>query len=184
MSTGIAALILANVLSLSCRAFLAVPEPMMQADLGATAVELADASGWRLLAFSAMQLPIGAGLDKIGPCTTAGVMKLVGALDAALFTMATAAWQTSLATALIGVGCAPVLMANYFIFSRSLAQAVFGVLAIGAAQLWVGLAMVAGNFAHGALDSRVGIRRWVILGGNGLTFLCLPGPRPLPMRRR
>jgi MFS family permease len=283
MRVGLAALILAYVLSQFYRAFLAVLTPVLKADLGATAADLANASGWWFLAFAAMQLPIGASLDRIGPRLTAGSLLLVGSGGAALFALATAPWQLSLAMALIGIGCSPVLMASYFIFARSYAPAVFGMLAgmtigigslgnvaaslplsaaveafgwratvwglagvtglvaaailtlvrdppvlrheakgslldllrmpaiwpilammtvcymplaglrglwlgpyfgdvhgfdalaIGQVGLWVGLAMVVGNFAYGPLDRWVGSRKWVIFGGNLLTVLCLLG---------
>jgi MFS family permease len=283
MRTGLAALILAYVLSQFYRAFLAVLAPVLKAELGATATDLANASGWWFLAFAAMQLPIGASLDRIGPRLTAGSLMLVGSGGAALFALATAPWQLSLAMALIGIGCSPVLMASYFIFARSYAPAVFGMLAgmtigigslgnvaaslplsaaveafgwratvwglagvtglvaaailtlvrdppvlrheakgslmdllrmpaiwpilammtvcymplaglrglwlgpyfgdvhgfdalaIGQVGLWVGLAMVAGNFAYGPLDRWLGTRKWVIFGGNALTVLCLVG---------
>lgn len=283
MRVGIASLICAYVLSQFYRAFLAVLTPALEADLGATAADLANASGWWFLAFAAMQLPIGEGLDRIGPRRTAGGLMLAGAVGAALFAAATAVWQIKLAMALIGVGCAPVLMASFFIFARSFPPAAFGTLAgvtigigamgnvaaslplsalveafgwrtsmaglagftglvalailalvrdpdrlggkdrgslldllripalwpilammavcytpiaglrglwvgpyfsdvhgfdaleIGQVGLWIGLAMVAGNFAYGPFDALVGSRKWVIVTGNGLTVLCLAG---------
>ena len=283
MRVGIAALVCGYLLSQFYRAFLAVLSPVLQEDLGATAADLASASGWWFLAFAAMQLPIGEGLDRIGPRRTAGGLMLVGAAGAALFAVATAVWQIKLAMALIGVGCAPVLMACYYIFARSYAPALFGTLAgvtigvgslgnvaaslplsaavevfgwrgavwglagftgvvalgilalvrdppslvreekgslldllkipaiwpilammavcytpvaglrglwvgpyfsdvhgfdageIGRISLWMGLAMVAGNFAYGPLDRWVGSRKWVIFTGNALTVLCVLG---------
>ena len=283
MRIGIAALILAYVLSQFYRAFLAVLSPVLKADLGVSAADLASASGWWFLAFAAMQLPIGAGLDRIGPRLTAGVLLAVGAFGALLFAQATGAGQIKVAMALIGVGCAPVLMASYFIFARQFSPAVFGSLAgitigvgslgnvasslplsaaveafgwretvlglaaitgvvalailvlvrdpkrletardgslldllripaiwpilammvvcytpiagirgfwvgpyftdvqgadqagIGEVSLWIGLAMVAGNFAYGPMDRWLGTRKWVIFGGNAVTLACLFG---------
>lgn len=129
MRIGIAALILAYVLSQFYRAFLAVLSPVLKADLGVSAADLASASGWWFLAFAAMQIPIGAALDRVGPRLTAGVLLAVGAGGALLFAQATGALQIKIAMALIGVGCAPVLMAGYFIFARSYAPAAFGTLA-------------------------------------------------------
>ena len=129
MRAGIAALLLAYVLSQFYRAFLAVMAPVLTADLGVTAAELASASGWWFLAFAAMQIPIGAWLDKVGPRLTSGLLLVLGAAGAVLFSQATGALQIKLAMALIGVGCAPVLMASYFIFARSYSPAVFGTLA-------------------------------------------------------
>ncbi|MGB3556248.1 MAG: MFS transporter, partial [Jannaschia sp.] len=48
---------------------------------------------------------------------------------AALFAMAQSGWQVSLAMGLIGAGCAPVLMASYYIFARTFRPAVFATLA-------------------------------------------------------
>ena len=79
MRIGIAALILAYVLSQFYRAFLAVMTPVLKADLGLSAADLASASGWWFLAFAAMQIPIGSALDRIGPRLTAGVLLAVGA---------------------------------------------------------------------------------------------------------
>ncbi|MFN5995881.1 MAG: MFS transporter [Paracoccaceae bacterium] len=283
MRIGIAALLLAYVLSQFYRAFLAVLTPVLKADLGVSAADLASASGWWFLAFAAMQIPIGEGLDRVGPRLTSGVLMAVGAGGAVLFSQATGAFQIKLAMALIGIGCSPVLMASYFIFARSFSPAIFGTLAgvtigvgalgnvasslplsaaveafgwrptvlglaaitgavalailalvrdpprlatardgslldllripaiwpilammavcytpiaglrglwvgpyyadvhgadpleIGQVGLWIGLAMVAGNFAYGPLDRWLGTRKWVIFGGNALTLVCLFG---------
>ena len=283
MRVGLAALVCGYLLSQFYRAFLAVLSPVLQTELGATAADLANASGWWFLAFAAVQLPIGVALDRHGPRRTAGGLMLVGAAGAALFAQASAPWQLNVAMALIGVGCAPVLMACYYIFARSYSPALFGTLAgvtigvgslgnvaaslplsaavevlgwrgavwglagftavvalailalvrdppslgreergslmdllrmpaiwpilammtvcympvaglrglwvgpyfadvhgygagqIGQISLWMGLAMVAGNFAYGPLDRWVGSRKWVIFTGNALTVLCLLG---------
>jgi predicted MFS family arabinose efflux permease len=283
LKAGIAALLLAYVFSQFYRAFLAVLTPVLKADLGVTAADLASASGWWFLAFAAMQVPIGSSLDRIGPRLTSGALMAVGAAGALLFSQATGAFQIKLAMALIGVGCAPVLMASYFIFARQFSPAVFGTLAgitigvgslgnvasslplsaaveafgwretvlglavitgavalailvlvrdperlttardgslldllripaiwpilammvvcytpiaglrglwvgpyfadvhgadpleIGRVGLWIGLAMVAGNFAYGPLDRWLGTRKWVIFGGNAITLVCLLG---------
>ena len=283
MRIGIAALVLAYVLSQFYRAFLAVMSPVLTDDLGVTAAELASASGWWFLTFAAMQIPIGAWLDKAGPRLTSGLLLAVGACGAVLFSQATGALQIKLAMALIGIGCAPVLMASYFIFARQFSPAVFGTLAaltlgvgtlgnvasslplswavtafgwretvlgiaaltgavalailllvrdperlegaqagslldllkmpvlwpilvmmmvcyapiaglrglwigpyfadvhgatqsgIGEISLWVGLAMVAGNFAYGPLDRWLGRRKVLVIVGNALTLACLFG---------
>ena len=93
MRIGIAALILAYVLSQFYRAFLAVLSPVLKADLGVSAADLASASGWWFLAFAAIQVPIGLSLDRIGPRLTAGVLMAVGACGALLFAQATGAGQ-------------------------------------------------------------------------------------------
>ncbi|MFC3088173.1 MFS transporter [Tabrizicola soli] len=281
MRIGIAALVLAYVLSQFYRAFLAVMTPVLTKELGVSAADLASASGWWFLAFAAMQVPIGAWLDRVGPRLTTGLLLALGAGGAVLFSQATGALQIKLAMALIGAGCAPVLMAGYFIFARSFSPTVFGTLAalmlgvgtlgnvasalplswtvaafgwretmlglavitgavalailalvrdperleagrrgsliellrmpalwpilammvvcyapiaglrglwigpyfadvhgadqleIGRISLWVGLAMVAGNFAYGPLDRIFSRRKWLVIAGNAAAVACL-----------
>ncbi|MEH7828603.1 MFS transporter [Gemmobacter denitrificans] len=129
MKTGIACLFAGYVLSQFYRAFLAVLSPVLASDLGTTAEDLADASGLWFIVFAAMQVPVGAALDRIGPRRTAAALLLVGAVGAAVFATATAPLQIKIAMALIGVGCSPVLMSGYYIFARSYSPAVFGTLA-------------------------------------------------------
>lgn len=129
MRLGLAALILAYVLSQFYRAFLAVLTPVLAADLGATPESLASASGLWFLAFALMQIPVGEALDRFGPRRTASVLLAVGGVGAGLFAAATGPGMINIAMILIGMGCAPVLMASYYIFARSFSPAVFGTLA-------------------------------------------------------
>lgn len=281
MIPGIAALFLGYVFSQFYRAFLAVLTPVLTEELGVSAADLASASGWWFLAFAAMQIPIGSSLDRIGPRLTTGALMAVGAFGALVFATAQGAFAIKLAMALIGIGCAPVLMSSYFIFARSFPPSVFGTLAgviigvgslgnvassvplavaveafgwrptvfglaaitgavallilalvrdpprldgrgkgsllsllkmpaiwpilimmavcympiaglrglwvgpyfsdvhgasqveIGKVGLWIGLAMVAGNFAYGPADRWFGTRKWVVFSGNALTLVAL-----------
>lgn len=129
MRIGIACLTLAYTLSQFYRAFLAVLSPALIADLGVTADDLATASGAWFLAFAAMQIPIGAALDRVGPRWTAAVLHGVGGVGVGMFALATGPLQIQVAMALIGVGCAPVLMASYVIFARIYPAAIFATLA-------------------------------------------------------
>lgn len=130
MAAGIVSLVLAYVLSQFYRAFLAVMSPVLIADLGVSAGDLADASGVWFLAFAVMQIPVGVALDRVGPRLTAAVLFGIGAAGGAgLFAVAGTALEVKLAMALIGIGCSPVLMANYYIFARAFSPAVFGTLA-------------------------------------------------------
>jgi predicted MFS family arabinose efflux permease len=129
MKAGIASLVAAYVLSQFYRAFLAVMTPVLAADIGTTAEDLASASGLWFLAFALMQLPVGSALDRVGPrLTTAGLLA-VGAVGAGVFAMAQGPGAINLAMVLIGIGCSPVLMASYYIFARTFSPAVFGTLA-------------------------------------------------------
>ena len=154
---GLAALVLAYVLSQFFRAFLAVLAPDLGADLGITAAELSRASGIWFLVFAAMQVPIGAALDRIGPrLTSAVLLALGGAGGAALFAVADARWQIDLAMGLIGAGCAPVLMASYYIFARTYSPAVFATLA-GAL---IGVGSLGNLGASVPLEAAVGAFGW------------------------
>lgn len=141
MNAGIVSLVLAYVLSQFYRAFLAVMAPDLGVDIGATPADLASASGMWFLVFAVMQIPVGELLDRVGPRLTMGVMfALGGAGGAAVFAVASVPWHVSLAMAMIGFGCAPVLMASYYIFARSYAPAVFATLA--------GVTLGIGNFGN------------------------------------
>ena len=130
MIAGIVALVAAYVLSQFYRAFLAVLAPVLEAEIGAGAEDLAAASGVWFLVFALAQVPVGAALDRVGPRLTAAVLLGIGgAGGAAVFAMAQGPGAVTVAMALIGAGCAPVLMAAYYIFARTYSAAVFGTLA-------------------------------------------------------
>ena len=130
MRVGLAALVLGYVLSQFYRAFLAVLAPVLAKDIGANPGDLANASGLWFLVFALMQIPIGFALDKIGPRRTAsGLLAVGGAGGALLFATAQTSGTISLAMALIGAGCAPILMSSFYIFARTYSAAVFGTLA-------------------------------------------------------
>lgn len=130
MRIGIACLVGAYVLSQFYRAFLAVLTPDLGRDLGATAGDLALASGLWFLAFAAMQIPVGAALDRLGPRRTAAVLLASGGGGGALlFALAQSPGQVMIAMALIGAGCSPVLMAAYVIYARVFPPRVFATLA-------------------------------------------------------
>ncbi|MBT4567071.1 MAG: MFS transporter [Marinovum sp.] len=157
MYIGIALLCLSYIFSQFFRSFLAVLSSQLSLDIGATADQLALASGLWFLSFSAMQIPIGWSLDKFGPRLTAGLLFMVGGGGgAALFAAAQAVWHVHLAMLLLGVGCAPVLMGAYFIFARLYPAKVFATLA----AVMVGVGSV-GNLAGSApLVSAVQVLGW------------------------
>lgn len=127
---GIAALALAYVLSQLYRTFLAVLTPVLATDLGASKSDLALASGAWFAVFAAMQFAVGIALDKFGPRRTAAwLLAIGGGGGAALFAFATTPFMLVVGMGLIGAGCAPVLMASFFIFARSYSPARFAALA-------------------------------------------------------
>jgi MFS family permease len=117
---GIAALGVAYVLSQFYRSFLAVLTPALSMELGATKAELSLASGAWFAAFALLQFVVGVCLDKYGPKRTVAVMLAAcGGGGALVFALATAPWMIVVAMALLGAGCAPVLMASVFIFAHA-----------------------------------------------------------------
>ena len=130
MKLGIFTLVLAYMLSQFYRAFLAVLTPALKTDIGALPDDLSLASGMWFLAFAMMQLPVGWALDKIGPKRTASILLAFGGAGGALvFGMAQSPLHITIAMVLLGIGCAPVLMASYYIFARSFSPVVFATLA-------------------------------------------------------
>ena len=130
MRAGIAFLVIAYTLSQFYRAFLAVLSPVLMQDLGATTGDLARASGLWFICFAAMQLPVGWALDHLGPRRTAATLFLIGGGGGAtIFALAQTPGAITWAMMLIGIGCAPILMATYYIFARQYSAAIFGTLA-------------------------------------------------------
>lgn len=126
---GIAALAIAYVLSQFYRSFLAVLTPVLGSELGMTKADLSVASGVFFLVFALSQFPVGVALDRIGPRRTAVVLlALGGGGGSLLFAAASAPWMIVAATGLMGLGCAPVLMAALFIFARLYPPARFAML--------------------------------------------------------
>lgn len=116
---GIAAMTMAYVLSQFFRSFMAVLTPALMAELGASKAQLSGASGWWFATFALMQFVVGISLDRFGPRRTLAVIMGLGCgLGCFVFAGATAPWMIALAMALIGAGCAPVLMAAMFVFAR------------------------------------------------------------------
>ncbi len=130
MRAGLTTLVLGYVLSQFYRAMLPVLSPFLARDLGARPEDLALASGLWFLAFALAQLPIGWALDRFGPRWTAALpMAVLGGGGAFVFAAASGPAAIVWAMVLIGAGCAPVLVATYYIYARAFSVAVFGTLA-------------------------------------------------------
>ena len=169
MTAGLTSLMAAYVLSQFYRAFLAVMAPTLTQELGVTPADLAISSGLWFLSFALMQWPVGAALDKVGPRLTASLLLgLCGAGGAVVFALAQGPWALHVAMFLIGIGCAPVLMAAYYIFARVYSQKVFGLLA-GFAVAAGSLGNIAGTTPLVWVNNLVGWR--ATMGGlGGLTL--------------
>lgn len=184
MKLGIACLVLGYLLSQFYRAFLAVLAGPLAQDLGVTPDDLALSSGLWFLVFATAQIPLGMALDQIGPRrTTALMLGLGGTGGAALFALAQSAAHIHLAMMLLGVGCAPVLMASYYIFARSFAPAMFATLA-GAVIGLGSLGNILGAWPLAWASEVYGWRTalWVMAGVTALVAAVLWGVIPDPPR--
>lgn len=116
---AVVALAIAYFMSQFFRAFLAVLSQTLEAEIGATKGDLSDAQAAWFVVFALAQFPIGWALDRHGPRWTAAVLfGLCAGGGTLLFAAASAPWVLVLAMALIGLGCAPVLMASLFLYAR------------------------------------------------------------------
>lgn len=130
MKLGVASLVVGYLLSQFYRAFLAVLAGPLARDLNVSADDLALSSGLWFLMFAAAQIPLGMALDHFGPRrTTALMLGLGGTGGAVVFAAATSALHIHAGMILLGIGCAPVLMAAYYIFARTYPPALFATLA-------------------------------------------------------
>ncbi len=130
MFPTIGCFVAAYLLSQFYRTCLAVLTPVLHDAIGVNAGDLAVSLGLFYAAFAALQIPIGAALDRIGPRRTVGVLlALGGGGGAAMFAMAQGPMGIHLAMILIGAGCGPILVGGYFIFAREFAPVMFGTLA-------------------------------------------------------
>ena len=163
---GIATLAFAYVLSQFYRSFLAVLTPALTAELGATKAQLSFASGAFFITFALAQFVVGISLDRFGPRRTASTLLLFGGGGGAfVFALAAEPWMVTAAMAMIGVGCAPVLMSALFIFARTFSIARFAVLAswmvaFGTAGNVIGaapLAQAAGAFGWRPVMAGLGV---------------------------
>jgi predicted MFS family arabinose efflux permease len=93
-------------------------------------------SAW-FFAFSLSQFGVGMALDRYGPRRTISGMMLFAVAGAFLFASATTHGLAVVAMALIGVGCAPLLMGTLYFFARTEPPARFA--ALGSVFLACGL---------------------------------------------
>ena len=112
------ALLFAYVLSQFYRAFLAVVASDLSRDLGLGPAELGMISAVWFVAFAFAQFPVGWALDRFGPRRTIAGFMTAAVAGASLLSLTTGYAGALAAMALIGVGCAPVLMGSMYLFGR------------------------------------------------------------------
>ncbi|WP_456480950.1 MFS transporter, partial [Oceanithermus sp.] len=109
---------LAYFLSYFFRSANAVIAPNLTQELGLDAATLGLMTSLFYLAFAAVQLPLGAGLDRWGPRLVTPGLMLVGAAGSWVFAAAHTVTGLMLGRLLLGVGMAGILMGAYKAFSR------------------------------------------------------------------
>jgi predicted MFS family arabinose efflux permease len=112
-------LLYAYLLSQFFRAFLAIVSVELGPDIGLDASQLGQVSAIWFAVFALAQFPVGVALDRFGPRRTISLFMLCAVLGAGLFAIAQTYAACLLAMALIGAGCAPVLMAGLYFFGRT-----------------------------------------------------------------
>lgn len=116
------------LLSQFYRSFLTVIHDDLVRDLGIGPSEFgALGSAW-FFAFSLSQFPVGMALDKIGPRRTLSGMMLAAVAGALLFAIAKTSTVALVGMALVGVGCAPLLMGALYFFAKTEPPARFAAL--------------------------------------------------------
>ena len=108
----------AYFLSYFYRSANAVIAPDLRGDLGLTASQLGLMTSLFFAAFAAVQLPLGVGLDGVGPRWMTPALMLVAAAGSLVFAAATGFAGLALGRALIGVGMAGVLMGAFKVFGQ------------------------------------------------------------------
>ncbi|HYF53465.1 MAG TPA: MFS transporter [Salinarimonas sp.] len=111
-------LLLAYTLSQFYRAFLAIVAVDLNRDLGLSPADLGQVSAAWFAAFALGQFPVGYALDRFGPRRTVSLFMVAAVAGAAGFAGASSKAGCLAAMALIGLGCAPVLMGSLYVFGR------------------------------------------------------------------
>jgi predicted MFS family arabinose efflux permease len=112
------ALAVAYIFSQFFRSFLAIVAGDLTRDLGLGPADLGLLSAVWFAAFALAQPAVGLALDRFGPRRTVAVMMSGAILGSVLFGLATSRLEAMVAMALIGIGCAPVLMGTLYLFGR------------------------------------------------------------------
>ena len=96
----------------------AVIAPELTRELGVSAADLGLLTSAYLLAFGAVQLPLGLALDRYGARRVEATLLLVAAAGCALFAVGNSLTELAVARALIGFGVSSCLMASFKSFSQ------------------------------------------------------------------
>lgn len=107
------------VLSQFYRSFLAVIASDLARDIGVDTAALGTISAAWFVAFALAQFGVGFALDRLGPRWTLSGLTLFAVAGAGWLSAATSFAGCVAAMSLIGIGCAPALMASMYLFART-----------------------------------------------------------------
>lgn len=159
------------ILSQFYRSFLTVVVDELTRDLGIGPKEFGALGAAWFFTFALMQLPVGIWLDRFGARRTMVTMMGAAVLGAVVFALANSFWMAACGMALIGFGCAPILMGAFYFFARTEAPARFAVLS----SVFLGVGLLGGLLAAAPLAILVKAVGWraAFFGMAGVTFLSL-----------
>ncbi|MFN3334555.1 MAG: MFS transporter [Caldilinea sp.] len=109
---------LAYFLSYFYRSANAVIAPDLADELNLSAAQLGMMTSLFFAAFAAVQLPLGLGLDRVGPRFVTSTLMMAGAVGSLIFANAQGFSALAIGRALIGVGMAGILMGALKTFSQ------------------------------------------------------------------
>lgn len=109
---------LTYILSQFLRTSNAVLAPVLTAELALDPTDLGVLTGAFFLAFGAVQIPVGVMLDRVGPRRVVSLALLLALAGSLVFATAEGLGGLILGRVLMGLGCAPILMGAYVVFSR------------------------------------------------------------------
>lgn len=183
--TSFVVLLLAYILSQFFRAFLAVISGDLTRDLGLDQGQLGSLQAAWLIAFALTQFPVGYALDRIGPRRTLAGFLLIALAGTVIFGLSRGYVSALTALALIGVGCAPILMSGFYLAARLYSPRHFATMS----SFLIGFGCIGDPLSGAPLAYFLAAYGWraTVFGLSGivaftalLVILLLKDPPPLP----
>ncbi len=170
----------------------AVIAPELTRELGVSAADLGLLTSAYLLAFGAVQLPLGLALDRYGARRVESLLLLIAAAGCALFAAGSSLTELALARALIGLGVSACLMASFKAFSQwfglerqaSLNAAIMAAGGLGALTASTPLSWAIPHFGWRAVFVVLAVAGLVAAAGIFSTPDKTAGTAPEPLRKQ
>jgi len=179
-------LCLGHVFSNAVRTIPAIAADVLTRDLGISAETLAQVTGAFPLAFAAVMIPVGIGLDRHGVKRVSLFLLTVAGSGAILGALATGPWSMLAAQVVLGAGCSGMLMCPITYAARALSAPRFAV--------WSGVIQAVGNTGMllsasplallvEAADWRAGYLACACIAGIAIAAVAALVPRDAPAER-